>query len=180
MSTSKSSGGYRALEIILGIIALAVGILALIYPEGIVVTIVVMFAIALLIVGVLRLATAASSALTTASRSTNAVIGILAIIVALIILFFPGLATATIVILLGIGLFIYAIGRIAVGGTGVNLSGGLRALLIVMGILIAIFAIIIIFFPIIGVYTWAFFVSIVFLLIGIESLASGIMGVPLI
>ncbi len=58
----------------------------------------VLFAIALLIVGVLRLATAASSALTTASRSTNAVIGILAIIVALIILFFPGLATATIVI----------------------------------------------------------------------------------
>jgi hypothetical protein len=49
-----------------------------------------------------------------------------------------------------------------------------------MGLLIAIFAIIIIFFPIIGVYTWAFFVSIVFLLIGIESLASGIMGVPLL
>jgi uncharacterized membrane protein HdeD (DUF308 family) len=84
------------------------------------------------------------------------------------------------VIFIGIGLLIYGIGRIAVGGAASNLSGGLRALLIIVGILIAVFALIIIFVPVIGVYTYAFFVSIALILIGIDSLASGIVGSPMI
>ncbi len=179
-TTQKSSGGYRALEIILGLVAFAAGILTLIYPEGVVVTIVILFGIALLIIGILRLGTAAFSALPGGARGTNAAIGIIAIIVALAILFFPVIATATVVILFGVVFLIYGIGRIVVGGTAVNLSGGIRAALVVVGILIAIFSIIVIFFPVIGVYTYAFFVSIVFLLIGIESLASGIAGTTII
>ena len=41
------------------------------------------------------------------------------------------------------------------------------------------FSIIVIFFPIVGVYTYAFFVAIEFMLIGIDSLVSGIVGAPL-
>jgi uncharacterized membrane protein HdeD (DUF308 family) len=53
----------------------------------------------------------------------------------------------------------------------------MRALLAVFGILVAIFGLIVIFYPTIGVYTYGFFVSIGFILIGIESLALGITGV---
>ncbi|MCW4000997.1 MAG: DUF308 domain-containing protein [Candidatus Bathyarchaeota archaeon] len=177
---SKTSGAYRALEIILGLVALAVGVLALVFPTAVVVTLVVFFGIALLIIGILRVATAASSSWTSSSsRKANAAIGILAIIFGVFILFVPLFATEVLVILIGIALLIYGIGRIAVGGAAGNLSGGLRGILIVVGILIAVFALIVIFFPIIGVFTYAFFVSIAFILIGIDSIASGIVGSPM-
>ena len=175
--SKRVSGAYRAIEFILGLIALAVGILALVFPTAVVVSLVVFFGIALLAIGILRLASSASSGWSTGStRTANAVIGIIAIIIGLIILFVPLFATEVLVILIGIGLLVYGIGRIAVGGGGHNLSGGLRALLIVLGFLIVVFALIVIFFPVIGIYTYAFFVSIAFLLIGIDSIAAGIAG----
>lgn len=179
MLSNKPSGTYRAIEIVLGLVALAVGILALFFPTAIVVTIVVLFGIALLIVGLLRLATAFSAHFPSSARTTNAIIGILAIIVALIILFFPTFATVSLTVLIGIGLLIYGIGRIIVGGAVSTLSSGLRALVILFGLLVVVFALIVIFFPIIGIFTYAFFVSLSFILIGIDSLASGIIGVTL-
>jgi uncharacterized membrane protein HdeD (DUF308 family) len=178
LTATKTSGGYRAIEIILGLVALAVGILALFFPTAVVVTLVVLFGIALLVVGVLRLATAASSDwLPGSTRKTNSIIGILAIIIGAVMLFFPLLAAATLVILIGLGLLIYGIGRIVVGIAGGNLNGGLRALLIIIGLIIVAFSLIVIFFP---VYSYAVFVSISFILIGIDSLASGIAGTPTI
>lgn len=173
MSQQTNSGAYRAIEIILGIVALAVGILALVFPTAVVVTLVVFFGIALVVLGILRLATAAFSSW---GRGINIVIGILALIFGLIILFVPLFATEVLVILIGLGLLIYGAGRIAVGGSAKNLSGGLRGLLIVVGLLVVAFALIVIFFPVVGIYTYAFFVAIAFLLIGIDSLASGIAG----
>lgn len=180
MHFAKSSSGYRAIEIILGLVALTVGFLALFFPTAVVVTIVVLFGIALVVIGILRLATVASTrSLYGSTRAANAVIGALALIIGLVILFFPLIAAETIVILIGIGLLIYAIGRLAVGGAANNLSGALRAVIILTGVLVAIFAIIIILFPVVGVYTYAFFVSLSFIFIGIDSLASGILGISL-
>ncbi len=73
-------------------------------------------------------------------------------------------------------MLIYGIGRMAVGVAGRVLSGGLRAAFIVLGLLVVVFALIVIFFPVVGVYTYAFFVSISFLLIGIDRIAAGIAG----
>lgn len=175
MST-KNSGAYRALEIILGLVALSVGILALFFPTAIVVTLMVLFGISLLVIGILRLATAGSHSLSGSTRKVNAAIGILALIFGVIILFFPLFSAEVLVILVGIGLLIYGSGRIVVGGVASNLSGGLRALLILIGLLIVAFAVVIILFPTIGIYTYAFFAAIAFMLIGIESLAAGIAG----
>lgn len=179
MNTTKPSSGYRAIEIVLGLVALAVGVLALFFPTAVVVTLVVLFGLALLIIGFLRLATSFSSHLPSSARTTNAVIGILSMIVALVILVFPLFATVSLVVLVGIGLLIYGIGRILVGGAAGNLSAGLRALVILLGIIVVVFAVMVIFFPVVGIYTYAFFVSLSFILIGIDSLASGIAGVPL-
>lgn len=173
------SGAYRAIEIILGIIALAAGILALFFPTAVVVTLVVFFGIALLAIGVLRIASALSSGMHGSTRTTNAIIGVVALIIGLVILFFPTFATETIVILIGFGFLIYGLGRLVIGGAASNLSGGLRALMILLGILVAIFGVVIIIFPVVGVYTYAFFVSLALIVIGVDSLASGIVGIPL-
>jgi uncharacterized membrane protein HdeD (DUF308 family) len=174
-----SSGAYRAIEIILGIIALAAGILALFFPTAVVVTLVVFFGIALMLVGILRVASAVTSGMHGSSRTTNAIIGFVALIIGILILFFPFFATNVIVILIGFGFLVYGLGRLVIGGAASNLSGGLRALMILFGILVAVFGIIIILFPVIGVWTYAFFVSLALIVIGIDSLASGIIGIPL-
>jgi uncharacterized membrane protein HdeD (DUF308 family) len=177
---TNTSGTYRAIEIILGLVALAVGVLALVFPTAVVVTLVVFFGIALLVIGILRLVTAASANWQeSTARKTSALIGILAIIFGTLILFAPFFATDVLVILIGLGLLFYGIGRIGVGSTASNLNNGLRGLLIVVGLLVVIFSLIVIFFPIVGVLTYAFFVSITFILIGIDSIASGIVGSPM-
>jgi uncharacterized membrane protein HdeD (DUF308 family) len=179
LSTTKSSGGYRAIEIILGIVALVIGILALAFPITTVVTIVFFFGLALFVIGILRLATGASADwLPGASRKTNAVIGILAIILGLIIMFAPFFSTQIIVILIGFALLIYGIGRIVVGGAA-PMTGGMRALLIIFGLIVAVFGLIVIIFPAIGAFTYAFFVSLAFIVIGIDAIASGIAGTKL-
>ncbi len=179
-ATNKASGNYRALEIVLGIIALAVGVLVLVFPSIVIITLIVFFALALFAVGILRLATAASSAFPPSIRGVNAAIGIIAILVAIVMAFVPALAAAFLVVLLGIALLIYGIGRIVVGGTATNLNMGLRAALVVLGLIVAVFAVIVIVFPSVGVYTYAFFAAIAFLAIGLDSLISGIAGIPLV
>lgn len=177
---AKSSGAYRAVEIVLGIIALAVGLLALFFPTAVVVTLVVLFGIALLAIGILKIASALTmGSAYGSSRTTNAIIGLVALIIGIVILFFPFFATATIVILIGFGFLVYGLGRLVIGGAASNLSGGLRALMILFGLLVAIFGIIIILFPAIGVYTYAFFVSLALILIGIDAIASGAAGLPI-
>jgi uncharacterized membrane protein HdeD (DUF308 family) len=180
LSSTKPSGTYRAIEIGLGLIALIIGGLALAFPIATVVSIVVFFGIALVVIGILRLATGASSDwLPPTIRKSNSIIGILSIIFGAIILFVPFFATEVLVILIGLGLLFYGVGRIVVGGAVGHLSGVLRALLIVVGLLVVVFSLVVIFFPVVGVVTYAVFVSLAFILIGIDSLAAGILGMPL-
>jgi len=177
----KPSATFRIIEIILGITALVIGGLALAFPVATVVSIVVFFGIALVAVGVLRLATGASSDwLPPSIRRSNSIIGILAIIFGAIILFAPFFATEVLVILIGLGLLIYGVGRVVAGGVANRLSGGLRAVLVVMGLLVVVFSLIVIFFPLVGVLTYAVFVSLAFIMIGVDSLASGILGAKLV
>lgn len=174
--TTRTSGGYRAVEIILGIFALIVGVLALIYPIATVVTIVFFFGLAIFIIGILRLATGASSKwLPGTSRKTNAAIGIIAIILGLIIMFAPFFSAQIIIILIGFALLIYGIGRIVVGGAA-PMTGGMRALLIIFGLIVAVFGLMVIIFPALGAFTYAFFVSLALIVIGIDAIASGIAG----
>ncbi len=170
------STAHRALEILLGIAALAIGVLALVFPAAVVVTLVVFFGIGLLVIGVLRLATAATFDLPGPARTSNAVIGILAIVVSLLILVFPGFATVSFVVLIGIGILIYGVGRIIVGGVASRLPSGLRGLVVAFGILVAFFGIVVIVFPVVGVLTYAFFVSLAMLLIGVDSIATGLVA----
>lgn len=177
--TTKTSGSYRAVEIILGIAALIIGAVALAFPIATVVSIVLFFGIALFVIGILRLATGTSADwLPDANRKTNIAIGILAVIIGLVIMFAPFFSTEIIIILIGFALLIYGVGRMVVGGA-VNMNGGLRALLIIFGLIVAAFGLIVIFFPAIGAYTYAFFVSLAFIIIGIDALASGISGTSL-
>ena len=90
-------------------------------------------------------------------------------------MFAPFFSAQIIIIFIGFALLIYGVGRIVVGGAA-PMSGGMRALLIIFGLIVAVFGLIVIFFPAIGAYTYAFFVSLALIVIGIDAIASGISG----
>jgi uncharacterized membrane protein HdeD (DUF308 family) len=170
---SSVSGAVRALEIVLGIIAIIGAILVLFYPGLAISTVLFLFGVALLLVGILRAGSALFSSMPSSVRGINAAIGLLLVAVAVIILIFPLVAVGTLLFLLAFGLLVYGIGRIAVGGAAGAFPGWLRGVLIATGIFMVVFAVLVIVFPALGVFTLAIFLSISLLFIGIESLATG-------
>jgi uncharacterized membrane protein HdeD (DUF308 family) len=177
LSQNKASIGVRALEIILGLIAVAIGVYILIYPGLSIATVTFLLAIGLFFIGIFRIGWGLLSRhVSGASRGIAVLIGLIAIAIAIIVMLFPLLTAAFVVILLSIAVLIYGIGRIAIGATGGPLGGGIRGLLIATGLLMVILAIVVIIYPGLGIVFLAVLLSIAFLFIGFESIAAGIVG----
>lgn len=172
----KSSGGTRALEIILGLIAIVIGVMILIFPAFSIATVTFILGIGLLLIGIFRFGWGlASRNISGGVRAAAIVIGLIAIGIAIAVLAFPLLAAATVVVIISIAVLIYGIGRIATGATA-PISGGLRGLLIGTGLLMVVLSIIVIIYPGLGIAFLAFLLSIAFLIIGVESIAAGAVG----
>jgi uncharacterized membrane protein HdeD (DUF308 family) len=174
-TTTKQSGGLRALEIILGIIALIVGFGAIFFPGVFFVTLIVLFGIAMIAIGIIKLATALPKDAEPTSRKVNAGIGIAALIIGILVLVFPYVASVSLVVILSIGFMIWGVGLMVKGLVGTS-GTGMKILEFLFGILVLSMAILMIFYPEVGIYTYTFFAAIAFMMIGIEALAVGIAG----
>lgn len=161
----------------MGLIAIAASLLVLSFPGLAVFTLLFILSFALIFLGVARIAHSVGARLwSKGHRALYAVAGVLALILGAIILVFPGLGVATLVFLLGFGLLAYGIVSLAIGGSAVAglLSKWVRALLVIVGALSVIFSAIVLVFPAIGLVTLAVWLSVAFLLNGIESMISGL------
>lgn len=177
MSQNKSSGGVRALEIILGLIAIVIGVYILIYPGLAIATIVFLLGIALLFVGLFRFFWGLlARGIPGAARAAAILIGLIAIAVAAIVILYPSFAVVTLVVFIAIAVLIYGVGRIAIGATAGQLGGGIRGLLVGTGLLMVIIGLLVLFYPGLGVAFLAVLLSIAFIFIGIESIAAGAVG----
>jgi len=177
MSQNKSSGGVRALEIILGLIAIAIGVIILIYPGLAIATIIFLLGIALLLVGLFRFFWGlVARNISGGARAAAILIGLIAIAVAAIVILYPSYAAITLVVFIAIAVLIYGVGRIAIGATARQLGGGIRGLLVGTGLLMVIIGLLVLFYPGLGIAFLAVLLSIAFLFIGIESIAAGAVG----
>jgi uncharacterized membrane protein HdeD (DUF308 family) len=98
--------------------------------------------------------------------------GLIVIVIGGYVLAFPGVAILTLVFVLGIGLFVLGITRIF-GAFASGVSGGMRVLSLIIGILAIILGIYVVAYPAAGALTLSFFLGFGLLLIGIEALAVG-------
>ena len=105
-------------------------------------------------------------------RILEIILGLIVLILAGYVLAYPGVAILTLVFVLGIGLFVLGITRIF-GAFASGVSGGMRMLSLIIGVLAVILAIYVVAYPAAGALTLIFFLGFGLLLSGMEALATG-------
>jgi len=173
----QKSDWVRALRVIVGLIAIAASVVALTLPGLSVITLLFLLSFGLFFLGIARVVHSVKAKWWSRGlRALYAVAGVLALILGAVVLAFPPLGIATLVFLLALALLAYGIVSLVVGGSAAAslVSKSKRALLVIVGALSVIFSLIVLVFPGIGLVTLVVWLSISFLLNGIESITSGV------
>jgi len=161
----------------MGLIAIAASVIALTLPGLAVFTLLFLLSFALIFLGVARIAHSVKAKLwSKGHRALHAVAGVVALILGAVVLAFPLLGISTLVFLLAFGLLAYGIVSLVIGGSAVAglVSKWKRLLLVIVGALSVIFSFLVLVFPGIGLVTLVVWLSVSFLLNGIESVISGL------
>jgi uncharacterized membrane protein HdeD (DUF308 family) len=174
MSSQKSPGWRRAAQIGLGALAIILAIIAIVFPGATVVSIVIILAIALLIVGIEKVI----SGIFFEHKSRFAAIGlgILVIILAIIALAFPVGATTVLIFILAFALMFDGFARIIQGFGDKQERGWIRGFYIGVGVLAVIISVMVLVSPFFGAALAGFLIGIALLIIGIEIISAGIAG----
>jgi uncharacterized membrane protein HdeD (DUF308 family) len=174
MSSQKSPGWRRAAQIGLGALAIILAIIAIVFPGATVVSIVIILAIALLIVGIEKVI----SGIFFQHKSRFAAIGlgILVIILAIIALAFPVGATTVLIFILAFALMFDGFARIIQGFGDKQERGWIRGFYIGVGVLAVIISVMVLVSPLFGAALAGLLIGIALLIIGIEIISAGIAG----
>jgi uncharacterized membrane protein HdeD (DUF308 family) len=176
LNSAKSQPGWlRFVRIIFGLIAIAASFFVLAEPGLGVLTLVFLLSLAMITLGVARLARAFSHAMfSKGHRILDAIVGILGIILGLFVLADPLLGASTLVFLLAFVTMIYGIGSIVIGAWVGRLGKWLRALLVIFGVIGIVFAFIVLGDPALGIFTLVILLAVSLFVNGIESIVSAI------
>ena len=178
-TTSKNgiSKGIRILQIIVGIIAIALSIAVITNPGFGIEILVFLLSISLFAVGIERVSIAFLPYIRKSStRIGNIVLGGLAIALAIIVIAFPIFTVGFLVILLALGLLFIGIARIIHGISDKQTSKWSRIFLVAVGILSIAVSFMVFANPLVGIFLLTFLLAVNLLIIGIESIVHGTSG----
>ena len=180
MKTASEKGvskGIRILQIIVGIIAIALSIAVILNPGFGIEILVFLLSITLFVVGIERVSIGFLPYITKSStRISNIVLGGLAIALAIIVIAFPIFTIGFLVTLLAVGLLFIGIARIVHGIFDKQASKWSRVLLIGVGILSIGISFMVFINPFLGIFILTFMLAVNLLIIGIESIVHGASG----
>ena len=181
MKTASQSGvskGIRILQIIVGIIAIALSIAVIINPGLGIKILVFLLSLTLLVVGIERVSIGFLPYIkrSASTRISNIVLGALTIGLAIVVIAFPIFAIGFLVTLLGIGLLFIGIARIVHGIFNKQTSKWSRIFLVAVGILSIGISFMVFINPVAGIFILTFMLAVNLLIIGIESIVHGVSG----
>jgi uncharacterized membrane protein HdeD (DUF308 family) len=181
MSEEKMPNWLRALYIIMGLVAVVLGIAVLLMPNVAIETLTLLLYFALFFIGTGRILIGALFRLLPRGlRIINIIGGLVLLGLAIMVLAYqyPYFATAVLVSLLAFGLLVHGITRVIIGAMAKILANWVRGLLVVGGILTIILSIIVLVTPGVAVLTLVFLLSIGLTWSGIDAIVSGVTGAP--
>ncbi len=173
-TSRKSPGWKRAVQIGLGVLAIALAIYAIIFPGITLVSLVFILAIIFLIIGIERVISGIF--IPSGSRWGTIGLGILVIILASIALAFPVGTTVALFLFLGFALLFDGIARIIHGFGDRTQRGWVRGFHIGVGVLAVVFGGMIIVSPFFGAVLAGFIMGIILIIIGIQMISAGVGG----
>jgi uncharacterized membrane protein HdeD (DUF308 family) len=180
MKTSCEQGvskGIRILQIIIGIIAVALSIGVIVNPGFGIENLVFLLSLTLLVVGIERVSIGFLPYIRKSStRISNIVLGELAIVLSLIVIAFPIFTIGFLVTLLSLGLLFIGVARIVHGIFDKQTSKWSRIFLVMVGILSITIAFMVFINPLLGIFILVFMLAVNLLIIGIESIIHGASG----
>lgn len=178
MSEKKAPGWLRALDVVFGLIAIILSTVVLVYPQLAILTLIFVLSLSLLVVGIARVLIGVfAKYLSDALRALNLGAGILALVLAIVAILYPGFATQMLIYLLSFALMLNGIARVVIGGFAKVFPSWLRGLLVVTGIVTITLSLAVVVFPALGFLTLVLLLSIAFFLNGIARIMSGITGI---
>jgi uncharacterized membrane protein HdeD (DUF308 family) len=173
-SEKNVSKGIKILQIIVGIIAIALSIAVIVNPGFGIEILVFLLSLTLLVVGIERVSIGFLPYITKSSRISNIVLGVLAIALGLVVIGFPFFTIGLLVTLLALGLLFIGIARIVHGIFDKKTSKWSRIFLIGVGILSIGISFVIFINPVVGIFILTFLLAVNLLIIGIESIIHGV------
>ncbi len=112
-------GWMRTLAIIVGVVSIVASIIVIIYPASAIATLITLLAFGLLLIGIGRLTIGISGIEIPGWMRTLAIIvGVASIVASIIVIIYPAIAIAILVMLLAFGLLLIGIERLANGISG--------------------------------------------------------------
>lgn len=161
----------RVVLVIFGLMAIAASLLVLAVPGIALLTLVFLLSVSLLFVGLSRIARGISlRALSRGHRVLDVLAGLLGIAIGMIVFLFPLLGIGTLVFMLAFGAMVYGIVSVAIGALVTRLTKGIRALVLLAGVLAIILSVIVLVSPAVAMLTLVFLLSVSLLVNGIESI----------
>lgn len=106
-------------------------------------------------------------------RALELIAGVILIVVAILVWVHPLVAILAVETFFAVALIFLGFARLFCGITAKNINGGLRALMILTGMILLVVGIVALVFPVAGVLTLVYFFAIALLFAGIERLAVG-------
>jgi uncharacterized membrane protein HdeD (DUF308 family) len=173
----RSPGWLRFVEILSGLGMVLLAIVVLSDPNFVLLTFVYLIAFGLLLWAIATLAVGIFGRLFSPTlRGLSVGSGLIALVVAIVVLFVPDLVIDVLLVLLALVLLIVGVGEIMIGAFAGHRPMWLRGVAIVVGVLTSSLAVLVVFDPALGKLTLTFVLATIIGIVGIRNFVHGITG----
>ena len=133
--------------IITGVVSIVIGVIALVWPQATLLVVAILFAIELIVLGVLRLTSLGALPPEPGwLKPVTIVLGVVTLVAGIVCLFRPNASLVIIAVMLAIGWLAEGISSLAAGFSS-GISGGMRTYLLIVGAVLLLGGLVVIIFP---------------------------------
>ncbi len=169
----------RVLDLLVGLTLVVLGSWVILDGTLAEAIILLIFSIGLVLIGLVRIVKGATvTDLQPKSRVIHIITGLLSVILAFIVLFFPAFGTNLLISVVAIGLFFTGVARILIFYSEAEMSLKTRAFHLIVGASATAIPILILIIPGLGFLTLVLSASITFIIVGAARIVSGVSGDP--
>ena len=177
MNEKEMPQWLRIFQIIVGIIAVGLGLYVLLNPGPGLFFLVFLLAVALIVLGINRIIFGISAKVFPGwVRGVSLVAGIIILLLGLYVAASPATTLPILIFLLALALLIYGVERIFMGAAGKEMGTLDRMLCIGIGLFNVVFAAIVIFHPLLGLLGFIAILAFILIISGVGGIVSGLTG----